>query len=119
MTSFSTMQGTQNFELLLSLNSPLSASLFLQYLYSDTIDFRCHQDESEMISACLDLSSLARAHNIQGLLLYMTGYIIRRVNLRTIGKIVEYYKDAGIEQGVMQNAHRSTKKWIAINLDYY
>jgi hypothetical protein len=97
MTSYSTLEGTQHYELLLSLTSPLSASLFLHYLYTHTIDFGCHQDEAELISACLDLSSMTRAHNIQSLLLYLTGYIIRRLNVRTIGKIAEYYRDAGSE----------------------
>jgi hypothetical protein len=40
---------------------------------------------------------MAREHNIQNLILYLTGYIIRRINVRTIGKIAEYYRDAGSE----------------------
>ena len=101
---------------MLSLKTPLAARLLMQYIYSNIIDFR-HSEESELIEACIDLCSFAHGNSLQDLTLYLTTFLARRINLKTVSRIAEFYKDS--DSSLFQNAYRASKKWIAINLDYY
>ena len=64
----------------------------MSFLYTNKLDFEKYE-EKPLIEACFDLSLLAASLNLPALVGYLTIFLVRRINLRTIGVLAPHFKD--------------------------